>query len=60
MGTVCNIVVLENYLNVKKIENEKNLQISEMSLQYDYYMKNPMIWKTLERFLMILKIIWRH
>lgn len=39
MGTVCNIVVLENYLNVKKIENEKNLQISEMSLQYDYYMK---------------------
>lgn len=39
MGTVCNIVVLENYLNVKKIENEKKLQISEMSLQYDYYMK---------------------
>ena len=31
--------VLENYFNVKKIENEKNLQISEMSLQYDYYMK---------------------
>ena len=39
MGTVCNIVVLENYLNVKNIENEKKLQISEMSLQYDYYMK---------------------
>lgn len=39
LGTVCNIVILENYLNVKKIENEKKLQISEMSLQYDYYMK---------------------
>ncbi len=38
-GTICNIVVLENYLNVKKIENEKKLQISEMSLQYDYYVK---------------------
>ena len=24
LGTVCNIVILENYLNVKKIENEKN------------------------------------
>ena len=23
LGTVCNIVILENYLNVKKIENEK-------------------------------------
>ena len=33
LGTVCNIVILENYLN------EKKLQISEMSLQYDYYMK---------------------
>ena len=32
-------MILENYLNVKKIENEKKLQISEMSLQYDYYMK---------------------
>ena len=39
LGTVCNIVILENYLNVKKIENEKKLQISEMSLQYDYYMR---------------------
>lgn len=39
IGAVCNIVVLENYLNVKKIENEKKLQISEMSLQYEYYMK---------------------
>lgn len=39
IGTVCNIVILENYLNVKKIENEKKLQISEMSLQYDYYVK---------------------
>lgn len=39
MGTVCNIVVLENYLNVKKIENEKKLQISEISMQYDYYVK---------------------
>lgn len=32
LGTVCNIVILENYLNVKKIENEKKLQITEMSL----------------------------
>lgn len=39
MGTICNIVVLENYLNVKKIENEKKLQISEISMQYDYYVK---------------------
>lgn len=39
VGTVCNIIILENYLNVKKIENEKKLQISEMSLQYDYYLK---------------------
>lgn len=39
LGTICNIAVLENYLNVKKIESEKKLQISEMSLQYDYYVK---------------------
>lgn len=39
IGTICNIVILENYLKVKKIENETNLQISEISLQYDYYMK---------------------
>lgn len=39
IGTICNIAVLENYLNVKKIESEKKLQISEMSLQYDYYVK---------------------
>lgn len=38
-GMICNIVVLENYLNVKKIENEKKLQISEISMQYDYYVK---------------------
>lgn len=38
-GMLCNIVILENYLNVKKIENEKKLQISEMSLQYDYYVR---------------------
>lgn len=38
-ATICNIAVLENYLSVKKIENEKKLQISEMSLQYDYYVK---------------------
>lgn len=24
VGTVCNIIILENYLNVKKIENEKS------------------------------------
>lgn len=39
IGTICNIIILENYLKVKKIENETNLQISEISLQYDYYMK---------------------
>ncbi len=39
LGTICNIAVLESYLNVKKIESEKKLQISEMSLQYDYYVK---------------------
>ena len=39
IGTICNIVILENYLKVKKIENETNLQISEVSLQYEYYMK---------------------
>lgn len=38
-GSICNIAVLEYYLNVKLIENEKKLQISEMSLQYDYYKK---------------------
>lgn len=26
-------------MNVKKIENEKKLQISEISMQYDYYIK---------------------
>lgn len=39
LGTICNIAVLENYLNVKKIESEKKLRINEMSLQYDYYVK---------------------
>lgn len=39
LGTVCNIAVLENYLSIKEIENEKQLQIREMSLQYDYYAK---------------------
>lgn len=39
VGVICNVVVLENYLNVKKIENEKKLQISEISMQYDYYVK---------------------
>ena len=38
-GNLCNIIVLEYYLNVKNIENEKKLQISEISLQYDYYVK---------------------
>lgn len=39
IGVICNVVVLENYLNVKKIENEKKLQLSEISMQYDYYVK---------------------
>lgn len=39
VGNVCNIAVLEYYLNVKYIEAEKKLQISEISLQYDYYVK---------------------
>lgn len=39
IGSFCNIAVLEYYLNVKEIESEKNLQISEMSLQYDYYIR---------------------
>lgn len=39
IGTFCNIVILGSYLNVKKIENEKKLQISEISMQYDYYVK---------------------
>lgn len=39
MGTICNIVILENFLNVKNIENQKNLQISEISMQYDYYVR---------------------
>lgn len=38
-GSICNIVVLEYYLNVKYIEDEKKLRISEMSLQYDYYVR---------------------
>lgn len=39
IGTFSNIIILGNYLNVKKIENEKKLQISEISMQYDYYVK---------------------
>lgn len=39
VGSICNIAVLEYYLNVKYIENEKKLQISEISLQYDYYVR---------------------
>ncbi len=38
-GSICNIAVLEYYLNIKNIENEKKLRISEMSLQYDYYVR---------------------
>ena len=38
-GSICNIAVLEYYLNVKYIESEKKLRISEMSLQYDYYVR---------------------
>lgn len=36
-GCVCNILVMQNYLNVKQIENDKKMRIREMSLQYDYY-----------------------
>ena len=38
-GSICNLLVLEYYLNVKNIEEEKKLRISEMSIQYDYYVK---------------------
>lgn len=38
-GSICNIVMLEYYLNVKYIEAEKNIRINEMSQQYDYYVK---------------------
>lgn len=39
IGSVCNITVLEYYLNVKYIEAEKRIQINEMSQQYDYYIR---------------------
>ena len=39
IGSVCNIVLFEYFLNAKQIEAEKKLQIKEMSLQYDYYVK---------------------
>lgn len=39
VGNVSNLIVLEYYLNVKTIEAEKKLRISEMSIQYDYYLK---------------------
>lgn len=38
-GSVCNIIVLEYYLNVKYIEAEKRIRINEMSQQYDYYIR---------------------
>lgn len=39
VGNVANLIVLEYYLNIKTIEEEKKLRISEMSMQYDYYLK---------------------
>lgn len=39
MGSICNIVMLEYYLNVKYIEAEKRIRINEMSQQYDYYIR---------------------
>lgn len=38
-GNISNLIVLEYYLNVKAIEEEKKLRITEMSIQYDYYLK---------------------
>lgn len=38
-GTIGSISMLESYLNVKYIENEKNLRLTEMNLQYDYYVR---------------------
>ncbi|WP_175562038.1 sensor histidine kinase [Anaerocolumna xylanovorans] len=39
LGGLCNIAVAEYYLEVKEIENETKLQISEVKLKYDYYMQ---------------------
>lgn len=39
VGNVANLIVLEYYLNIKTIEEEKKLRINEMSMQYDYYLK---------------------
>ncbi len=39
IGSMCNVVLLEYYLNAKQIESEKKLQLKEMSLQYDYYVR---------------------
>lgn len=39
IGSMCNIVLFEYFLNAKQIEGEKKLQLKEMSLQYDYYVK---------------------
>lgn len=39
IGSICNIAVLEYYLNVKYIEAEKRIRINEMSQQYDYYIR---------------------
>lgn len=38
-GTIGSISMLESYLNVKYIENEKKLRLTEMNLQYDYYVR---------------------
>lgn len=39
VGNISNLIVLEYYLNIKTIEEEKKLRINEMSIQYDYYLK---------------------
>lgn len=39
VGSICNIAMLEYYLNIKYIEAEKRIRINEMSQQYDYYLR---------------------
>lgn len=36
-GCLCNVAVAENYLEVKRIENETNMQINEIKTNFDYY-----------------------
>lgn len=37
VGNIGSLSMLESYLNVKYIENDKNLRLTELNLQYDYY-----------------------